>query len=69
MEIANSIICWIIDELDEDDLNYPLTVQEAANTIGISYSIMMDSVMSANLIADWYCNCRSIGSSTCEGMQ
>jgi hypothetical protein len=69
MEIANSIICWIIDELDEDDFNYPLTIQEAANTIGISYSIMMDSVMSANLIADWYCNCRGIGSSKGEGVQ
>jgi hypothetical protein len=68
MDVANIIIYPIIDELDADDFRYPIGIREAANHIGVSYSLLMDSVIAANSITDYYYNCESIGSTKCEGM-
>jgi hypothetical protein len=71
METVNCILFKEIDidELDEYDFKYPIGIQEAANHIGISYSILRDSVIASNTISDYYFNCKSIGSPRCEAMQ
>jgi hypothetical protein len=68
MDFDNIINYGIIDELDADDFRYPIGIQEAANHIGVSYSLLMDSVIAENPITDYYYNCESIGSVKCEGM-